>query len=268
MLWNVREDRIFIGDTYMDYAAFGKGERPLVILPGLSLRDVKGAGAYLAISYRRFSKEYRVYVFDKPAEIAQGCTVSDIARYTADGMRALGISGACVLGVSLGGMVAQHLAISYPELVSRLVLAVTSARPNPTLERVIGEWVSLARRDDWATLIRGMFPLMYSERYLRRYAFMLPILARFGAPKNKERFVRLAEACLTSDTYEALSSVTCPTLVLGGRADKIVTGDASLEIAERIGCECHLYDGLGHAAYEEAKDFNERLERFFAEGAR
>ncbi len=266
MLWNMHEGNVPVGNTYMDYAVFGKGERPLVILPGLSLRDVKGAGAFLALSYRRFARCYRVYVFDKAADIEDGCTVSDIAHHTAEAMRALGISDACVLGVSLGGMVAQHLAIAHPELVSRLVLAVTLARPNPTVQGVIGEWVSFAEHNDYSGLIRGMFPLMYSEKYMRRYSWMIPLLARFGAPKNKERFLRLAKACLTSDTYNALPSLTCPTLVLGGREDKIVTGEASLEIAERIGCECHLYEGLGHAAYDEAKDFFERVECFFAQG--
>lgn len=265
MLYRLKEDTVVLGGMRMDYAAFGKGERPLVILPGLTLRDVKGAGLGLALSYRRFARDYRVYVFDKAKDIKEGYTVSDMARDTADAMRALGISDACVLGVSLGGMVAQHLAITYPELVRRLVLAVTMPRPNPTAERVIGEWVACAERDDFATLIRGMFPLMYSEKYMRRYAFMMPLLSRIGAPRNKERFVRLARACLTSDTYEDLSRISCPTLVLGGREDKIVTADASLELARGIGCACHLYDGLGHAAYEEAADFNERVARHFLE---
>ena len=56
----------------------------------------------------------------------------------------------------------------------------------------------------------------------------------------------------------------CPVLVLGGEDDKIVTGEASTEIAEKLGCECYLYPGLGHGAYEEdAKDFNQRVYDFF-----
>ena len=43
-----------------------------------------------------------------------------------------------------------------------------------------------------------------------------------------------------------------------------VSGEASLEIAERLGCEMHLYEGLGHSAYEEAPDFNQRIKEFFA----
>ena len=51
--------------------------------------------------------------------------------------------------------------------------------------------------------------------------------------------------------------------MLGGKEDKVVRGEASAEIAEKLGCGIHLYEGLGHAAYEEAKDFNRRVYDFF-----
>ena len=51
-------------------------------------------------------------------------------------------------------------------------------------------------------------------------------------------------------------------LVLGAGCDKVVTGEASEEIAEKLGCEIYMYDDLGHAAYEEAKDFNVRIIEF------
>lgn len=68
--------------------------------------------------------------------------------------------------------------------------------------------------------------------------------------------------CLTCNTYERLTELKCPVLVLGGREDKIVTGEASEEMAEKLGCEIHMYEALGHAAYEEAADFNTRIMEF------
>ena len=117
MLWNLKESSVSIGRGRMDYAVFGKGTEAMVIIPGLTLRDVKGAGAGLAFSFRKFAKDYRVYVFDKVNEVPEGYTVSDMASDTAEAMRTLGISGAYVYGVSLGGMVAQCLAIDHPCLV-------------------------------------------------------------------------------------------------------------------------------------------------------
>jgi pimeloyl-ACP methyl ester carboxylesterase len=59
-----------------------------------------------------------------------------------------------------------------------------------------------------------------------------------------------------------LDKIKCPVLVLGGGRDKVVTGAASEEIAEKLGCGIHMYDSLGHAAYEEAKDFNQVIYDF------
>jgi pimeloyl-ACP methyl ester carboxylesterase len=81
-------------------------------------------------------------------------------------------------------------------------------------------------------------------------------------PKDVQRFIILAKACLTCNTYEILDRIRCPVLVLGGRQDKVVTGEASVEIAEKMGCKIHLYDELGHAVYEEAKDFNRVVYEF------
>jgi len=83
---------------------------------------------------------------------------------------------------------------------------------------------------------------------------MLTVLQK---PRDVQRFVILAKSCLTCNTYNALDKIKCPVLVLGGRDDKVVTGAASEEIAEKLGCRIHMYDDLGHAAYEEAKDFNQ-----------
>ncbi len=262
MFWNLCEGSVSIGSSTLDYAAFGRGTTPLVIIPGLSLRDVRGAGMGLALMYRLFAEDYRVYVIDKKAGIPEGCTTADLAEDTAAAMEALGITDACVLGVSLGGMIAQELAVRHPELVKKLVLGVTASRVNDTMRTVVGKWIDLAERGDFGGIVKDMAEVMYSADYVKRYGWMFPILAGFAKPKNEVRFLRLAKACLTCDTYEQLDRISCPVLVLGGREDRIVTGEASLEIAEKLGCAVHLYDGLGHSAYEEAKDFNQRIYEF------
>ena len=259
MFRNLKESTVSLDTGTVDYAVFGKGDKPFVIIPGLSMRDVRGAGAGLAMMYRMFAKEYRVYVIDKKSDIPEGCTVADLAEDTAAAMRMLGITDACVMGVSLGGMIAQELAIRYPDFVEKLVLGVTASRTNDTMIAVVSRWIALAENGDFGGIVRDMMEVMYSADYAKRYGWMFPVLAKFAKPKNEERFIRLAKACLTCDTYDRLGEIHCPTLVLGGAEDKIVTGEASLEIAGKIGCTVHLYEGLGHSAYEEAADFNERV---------
>lgn len=144
VFWKLKESSVSVGQSRVDYAVFGKGDKPMVIIPGLTLRDVKGAGAGLAMMYRTFAKDYRVYVIDKKRDILEGCTVADLAADTAMAMHALGIENASVIGVSLGGMIAAELAIEYPKAVGALVLGVTAARTNDTMRAVVGRWIELA----------------------------------------------------------------------------------------------------------------------------
>ena len=77
----------------------------------------------------------------------KGYSTRDMAEDLAFGMQTLGITRAKVLGVSQGGMIAQYLAIDHPELVDRLVLAVTLSRPNETA-RLLHSKTSLILHSD------------------------------------------------------------------------------------------------------------------------
>ena len=250
--------------TELDCLIFGRGKKPLVILPGLSTRNVRPAGLMLSFMYHSFTRDFTVYIMDKPRHIPEGCTVADLADSCAAAMDALGLEKACVLGVSLGGMMAQELAISHPELAGSLVLAVTSSRTNPSIESAINRWIGYMERGDFAAFGRDMMESMYSASYLKKYGFLLPVTAALSRPKDLGRFINLAKACLTCSSFEHLENISCSTLVIGAGEDKVVSGDASVEIAEKLGCKLHMYDNLGHAAYDEADDFNKRVLDFFA----
>lgn len=262
MLYHTIEGRLPLGETYMDYAAFGTGDKALLLIPGLSLRGVKGAGLSLAWMYRIFAKEYRVYVLDRKANIPEGCTIWDLADDVAQAMQLLNIPAADVIGISQGGMIAQALAINHPERVSKLVLGVTAARVNPTLTRVVGGWIAAAEKGDWRTINREGITLGYSKAYVRRLRWLLPLAQRLVKPADGTRFIRLAQSILSLDVGQRINQIKCPVLVLGGREDQIVTAQGSLEIAAWLSCPIYMYDDLGHAAYDEAKDFNQRMLRF------
>lgn len=262
MLFNLKEDSIQISNTTMDYVVFGKGTKPFVIIPGLSLNRVKGAGMSLAFMYRIFAKEYRVYIFDRKEVITEGYTIKEIAKDTAYAMEKLGISKANILGVSQGGMIAQFLAMEYPELVEKLVLGVTLSRQNETVKNAVETWIQFAGNGELKNFVEDMLVKMYSSQHIKKYKRLIPLMTKMSEKADLERFIILAKACLTCDTYEELHKITCPVLVLGGKLDKVVTGEASEEIAEKLKCRIYMYEELGHAAYEEAKDFNYRIYEF------
>ncbi len=265
MMFNLKEKQIIVKSYKIDTITFGRGKKHLVMIQGLNTRGIKGAGLSLAFMYRIFAKEYTVHLFDRRPEIPDNFTVRDMACDIADAMDTLGIKKADILGVSQGGMIAQYLSIDRSDLVNKLVLAVTLSRNNENVCSVIQNWITLTEKSDMKALVTDMAEKMYSERYVKHYKPFLPLLTILQKPKDTERFIRLTKACLTCNTYYELDKIRCPVLVIGGRQDKVLTGNASEEIAKNLGCELYLYDTLGHAAYEEAKDFNMRVYDFLSD---
>ncbi len=265
MLYNAKELKLTASGMQFDYIRFGSGKKPLIMIQGLNTRGIKGAALSLAYMYRIFAKEYTVYLFDRRPVVYDGITVRDMAADIASAMDALGLKNADVFGTSQGGMIAQYLAIDRPDLVRRLVLAVTLSRNNDTVKQVVGDWIEMAERGDMKIFILDMAEKMYSETYVKKYRLLMPLLTILQKPKDVKRFVILAKSCLTCDTYDILDKIKCPTLVIGGKQDKVVSGIASEEIAEKLGCRLHMYDHLGHAAYEEAQDFNQMVYDFLSE---
>ena len=265
MFCNAKEQTLKLPDIEMDYITFGTGIKSLIIIQGLSTKGINGFSIPLSIMYRIFAKEYTVYVFDRKKMLDDGITVRELAADVAMAMDALQITNADVFGVSQGGMIAQYLAIDRPDLVHKLVLAVTLSRNNETVKSVVANWISLTEKGDFKTLVADMAVKMYTDAYVKRYRFFMPLLTVFQKPKDEKRFITLAKACLTCNTYEELDKIQCPVLVMGGKEDKIVTGEASEEIAEKLGCQIYMYEKMGHAIYEEATDFNKRVYDFLKE---
>ena len=263
MFYNLIESKINVNGLETDYISFGFGQKPLIMIQGLNTNRIRGAGLGLAYAYRIFAKDFKVYLFDRRPEINGGITVRDMAGDIAVAMDNLKIKKAYILGVSQGGMIAQYLAAERSDLVERLALAVTLSGTNKTVETCINGWIEMTEKEDYMSLVTDMAEKMYSPRYLKKYRPLLPLLTLVQKPKDKERFITLAKSCLTCEAYNELDKITCPTLVIGGAEDKIVGKEASIELAEKLGCEIYIYEGLGHALYEESPDFNKRIYDFF-----
>ena len=265
MFWNAKDGSVLLDDNEMWYASFGYGEKALVILPGLSdgLATVKGKALMLAKPYECFFKNYPVYMFSRKEGMHEGYTIFDMAEDQARAIQMLGLENIAVLGVSEGGMIALALAARHPELVSKLVVAVSAPRINPTIEKNVTKWIGLAEKGDHKQLMVDTSEQSYSPKYLAKYRKMYPILGFVGKPKTYDRFLVNAKAIMGFDVTAELETIVCPTLIIGGEEDKIVGVEASREMYEKIpNSELFLYPGLGHAAYEEAKDFNQRVFSF------
>ena len=267
MLFHAKNGTLSLEKGTMDYIRFGNSGRVLVMLPGLgdSLRSVRGAAVPMAIMYREFAREFTVYSFSRIDPMPSGYTIRDMSHDLAQAMELQDIRRADVFGVSMGGMIAQWLAIDHPEKVDRLILAVTCPEPNPVLLESLAEWVALAKSGDHGAFLKSNLRRIYSEGYCRKNLWMVPILGLLTKPKSYERFFIQANACREHDALARLPGIRARTLVIGGEQDKALGGAASRTIAAAIdGAELKMYQQWGHGLYEEAKDFNGVLLEFLA----
>lgn len=242
----------------IDYIAFGKGSRTLVMIPGLSdgLKTVRGMALPFAWLYRKLAKQFRVYSFSRADHMNEGYTNREMAQDVKLAMDAIGIKRASILGVSQGGMIAQYLAIDYPEAIDKLILAVSMARPNELVQTCITQWNVLARAHDYKGLVIRTSEAAYTERYLKKFRLTYPFLDFMPKPKSYDRYLVMAHACVTHDAYDLLDRIKVPTLVIGGEQDMIVGAQGSRDLAERIpNSQLIMYPQYGHGAFEEAKDF-------------
>ena len=261
----MKNGSVLLGNTEMDYVSFGEGEKRLVVLPGLSdgLTTVKGKAWLLSLPYQKYFRDYTVYLFSRKNDMPEGYSIEDMADDQASAMKSLGIGQACVLGVSQGGMIAQELAVRHPALVEKLILAVTAPYANETVKAVVSGWMKLAEQGDHTALMTDTAEKMYAGRYLQKYRKALPYLSKLTKPSDYDRFLKNADAILRFDARRDLPKIGCQTLILAGSDDRTVGTSAAAELHHGIsGSELYVYEGLGHGAFEEAKDFYDRVLEF------
>ena len=262
MFYNAKNGNIKIGNSDMDYISFGKGDKSLIMIPGLSdgLKTVKGTAAAIFVMYKCFANDYKVYLLSRKNLLEYGCSTRDMAADYKEAMDKLGITQADFMGVSQGGMIAQYIAIDYPETVGKLVLAVTLSKPNETVQKVISSWIRMAESNDYMGIFIDSAEKTFTEKRLKRYRPLYPLLGRIGKPRDFSRFIIQANSCISHDAYKELEKIKCPALVIGVKDDKVAGVGSSEEIAEKIvSSKLIIYEGFGHGVYEEAKDFNNHV---------
>ncbi len=247
----VRADGV---DLY--YEVTGSGP-PLLFVngSGVTLRDSGLITAALASRFEVLAYDNRG--LGRSGEVTDQYTMADCADDAAAVMDVVGWASALVLGISFGGMVALELAVSRPDRIRRLALLCTSAGgaggssyPLHQLEDLEPEERNLRRR----TLLDSRFDPAWLDSHTDDSHLVTMMEARVAGPDDRRLTgIHLQlEARRTHDTWERLSTISCPTFIGCGRYDGIAPLQNSEAMASRIaGAELHVYEG-GHAFLAQA----------------
>lgn len=159
-----------------------------------------------------------------------------------------------VTGHSMGGMVAQHLAASRPELVGRLVMSATTAVADDALTDRLERWERLLEEGRHREFVRDAVSVSYTGAELR----IRRLLARFGSAPDLSvhvhRHLALSGACRGHDARDRLGDVVAPTLVLAGTEDPLMPLPAVRRLADGLrDARLVELDGLAHGLPEQGR---------------
>ena len=259
-----------VGEIEMYYLDVGAGD-PVVLIMGFG-----GDHTAWALQMGALSTRHRVIAFDnrgvgRSDAPDQPYTIRMMAADTLGLMDALGIAGAHVVGVSMGGMIAQELALAHPDRVRSLHLGCTLARPDAYMLALNAAWremrIGLGREPMLRALCLWLFaPVTYAERPELVEAMLQNSLTN-PYPQSLVGFLRQGEAITAHDTLERLSAIRCPTLVSVAEDDILVPPRFSREIAGRIPrAELQVVIGAAHGYFLERPDvFNQLSLDFIAQ---
>ena len=251
----------------LSYHIEGAGE-PLVMIMGFTASRIGWTP-----QRRFFRKHYTVITFDN-----RGAGKSDkppgpystrmMADDTVKLMDVLGIERAHIMGLSMGGMIAQELAINYPQRVMKLVLAATYARQDETSGDTLeqAEFLHLAPEKKASALIG----LAFNKPFYRfTIGLLARVLDRFIGDSGRVGIAGQSEACLKHDTLERLPSITAPTLAIVGTGDRIIKPVSSEVIAGKIpNAKLVKVEGASHYFSFELKNvFNQEVLNFLKSNA-
>ena len=236
------------------------GREPLLMIQGLGA-DKSG----WMLQRLPFAATVRTIAFDN-----RGVGRSDkpFGRYTLEQMAddavavldAAGVDSAHVIGASMGGVIAQLLAVRHPERVRSLVLACTACQHHEWRRQLLTEWASIATERGMGELSRRAMRWLVGPRSLRRFWPALGTLGPLALRVPPHAFAAQVRAILEMDDHVrfALPSIAVPTLVVVGNQDILTPRGDSEELAELIpDAELVVISGAAHGLMvEHATTFN------------
>ena len=250
--------QVRVGNISMYYVEAGAGE-PLMLVMGLGADHLAWG-----FQFPVFAERYRVIAFDNRGAGQTDApdhpyTTRMMADDTVGLMDALGIERAHVLGVSMGGMIAQEIALNHPQRVRSLQLHCTLGRPDPYLQAQLSagrvQRRTLTREEAMRAGHLWLFaPVTYGERPELVEMILQSALAN-PHPMSLTGFERQCDAVQTHDALDRVTAIRCPTLISVADQDILVPPRFSRALADRIpGAELRVIEGAGHGYFWERPD--------------
>lgn len=252
-----------VNDINVFYKITGEGY-PFVLIRGLS----SSLDSWPEYCIEQFSKSFKTVLFDNrgagKTSIPEGKYSSKLmASDTIGLMDALNIEQAYLLGYSMGGCIAQEIALNQPKRVSKLILASSwcgpshgIVTPNPD-ENPFPKMPPLIKAGKFEEMAQTLTNALFSESYIKKNPQIIETVIRnyMANPPSLRGFEGQVAYVETFDTYDQLPNLTTPTLILHGKEDKILPVENAKIFSEKIhSAESFLFENAGHGVIVQEKE--------------
>ena len=238
---------------------------PVIFLHGLggSWRDWAPQLDTLSDRYRCVVVEHRGHGRTERTDGAY--SIELFAEDVVAALGGLGIDHAYVVGLSMGGIIAQVLALECPELVDAVVLANTIARSDPARAGMVSPAIEAIRTDGVGAMIGMMDTAAWSETTRLTRPEVVRDFQREAANNDPESFAKSLRAVARADYTERLGGLKAPAMVIWGEHDGLVSREATDELVRALGSpELVIIPDTAHITnVEDTAAFNEALCRHF-----
>jgi pimeloyl-ACP methyl ester carboxylesterase len=236
--------------TELHYVRAGEGE-PMLLIQGMSATHLTWGRPFLS----ELEQSFECIVFDNRGMGRSGraelpFTIADLAADTAALLDTLDLERVHVVGISMGGMIAQELALAHPERIRTLTIGASyCGGPQGTLMaaedlRMLSEAMASGERE---RVFRAMWEINLSPGFREddgRFAAFVEMGEALPAPAPV--ILQQMRACGAHDTHERLNRISLPTLVIHGDEDRLLGPDNGREIAALIPARLEMLEGVGH----------------------
>lgn len=254
------------GEVTLYYETHGSGD-PLVLIAGTGYDSLGWMPVLEGLAASRTVVAFDSRDVGRSSYVEDEYSPADMAADTAALVKALGIGPADVLGYSLGGAVAQELALAEPALVRRLVLCATWPRTDDWLRLRFEEWARLAELGMQAWEDKALADLFTPRLLEGQVDSLRALLASSPFPQRPDGFARQWRADQRHDAIDRLGDVDCPALVVGASEDVLVPVRYSRQLASVLpGAQIEVIQGAGHGFLLEASEEFVRIVNEFLGG--
>ncbi|RKT25874.1 3-oxoadipate enol-lactonase [Paraburkholderia sp. RAU2J] len=215
-----------------------------------------------------FRDDYTVLRYDvrghgNTAVSGQPFSVDDLSNDLAALLDALGAPTTHLVGMSMGGMIAQQFALNHPSRVDTLTIADSAARTLPESRAVWDQRAHTARSDGVAALVPATLSRWLTPGFQAAHPEAVEQIREVLAHTLPEGYAMACEALRDFDVSSKLGSIRCPTLTVAGRHDSGTPPAATRAIADAIeGAQFELLDAAHLAPIEQSHRFAALLETF------